>query len=954
MEYPDIGMEAEEIAEVSTYQPLRSVPDARVLAEFDADFYTQIYPDVREGTRSPLEHFIEFGFEERRYPCAAWFWADVEAIEKSNVLNMEKDDRDAATRLIDMSRGILPTRTFDPSFIAGYYHRTLCTGENLFAFYCRHVDRAWCFDRYEAGAAVFERIRNEPLFDANFVRRQISKDFVGLDPAAYYHTEGFRIPIDPSRQFSGRGYLAAYPDIAAAQINPLLHYINHGRTEGRGVKPPAETTVHAGERAFRGDRPTILVCSHEASRSGAPLVGLNLARQFADRANVVSVLLRGGALENDFRTLSQAVVITGDAPGQIVSALDHVIERFKPSAAILNSVETTKLISALVAWDVPVISLVHEFAQYVYPFDVVSKAVALSHQVVFPSALVRDAALRELAQLGFGPAKPRNLTIRPQGRPTLPPATTPAGTLPAILRKGAKKRPLVVGAGWVQPRKGVDLFIETARVLKHELGVEADFAWVGGNYAPRRDLVTAAYLADQIEASGLVDDIHFIEEQSNLAPVWAAADVFFMSSRLDPYPNVALDAIAEGLPVVCFNRATGIADLSARWPDRVSAVAYNDTRMAAETIAGHFKKRRRPADKGGLPRELEQVLSFSNYADDLFQYVANAIAGQDVALELSDALRAPGELNSALFRSDLPPWLVGGDLTASAAALSRLATRTALNGLPVGRIRAQRQAHLSEETPPSEEYGVWEKDDAQLGAGQPQEALSRSPFSAVVVTEDLGVVNRLNELALRRPESGALLIISDLIEAADVAASSSASMNRMLVLKRDPSSWDALAAKLGDSPFLLMDNIPPLTAGADWIGEFWSELSTAADDELVFLRRLDLTEPGPWLNATGSQLHSDAVFTRRMLESSVVGARSLAGPIREPMEALLASRPSTDLWRALSDSFVNKEAGYKVVTTGRPLINRVYDLTLGREPIREASAETLNLRKIPRERDAHT
>ena len=41
---------------------------------------------------------------------------------------------------------------------------------------------------------------------------------------------------------------------------------------------------------------------------------------------------------------------------------------------------------------------------------------------------------------------------------------------------------------------------------------------------------------------------------------YQAADLLLISSRLDPLPNVAIDALTLGLPVFCFEKTTGIAD----------------------------------------------------------------------------------------------------------------------------------------------------------------------------------------------------------------------------------------------------------------------------------------------------------------------------------------------------------------------------------------------------------
>ncbi|MGT2487979.1 hypothetical protein [Methylobacterium oryzae] len=63
----------------------------------------------------------------------------------------------------------------------------------------------------------------------------------GLDPLRHYLLAGWREGRDPSAGFSTGGYLAANPDVAARDYNPLLHFLNAGFSEGRGgyLKDPA-------------------------------------------------------------------------------------------------------------------------------------------------------------------------------------------------------------------------------------------------------------------------------------------------------------------------------------------------------------------------------------------------------------------------------------------------------------------------------------------------------------------------------------------------------------------------------------------------------------------------------------------------------------------------------------------------------------------------------------------
>lgn len=70
--------------------------------------------------------------------------------------------------------------------------------------------------------------------------RETSPDlerFSDLQLLVHYCMLGWRDGRDPSPDFSSSRYLEAYPDIAAAQINPFTHFLSKGRKEGREGRP---------------------------------------------------------------------------------------------------------------------------------------------------------------------------------------------------------------------------------------------------------------------------------------------------------------------------------------------------------------------------------------------------------------------------------------------------------------------------------------------------------------------------------------------------------------------------------------------------------------------------------------------------------------------------------------------------------------------------------------------
>lgn len=71
-------------------------------------------------------------------------------------------------------------------------------------------------------------------FDETFYRRQYPQlHFSAISPIEHYAAFGWREGLDPSADFSTKGYLHYNPDVRSSGMNPLLHYILRGREENR-------------------------------------------------------------------------------------------------------------------------------------------------------------------------------------------------------------------------------------------------------------------------------------------------------------------------------------------------------------------------------------------------------------------------------------------------------------------------------------------------------------------------------------------------------------------------------------------------------------------------------------------------------------------------------------------------------------------------------------------------
>lgn len=59
--------------------------------------------------------------------------------------------------------------------------------------------------------------------------------------------------------------------------------------------------------------------------------------------------------------------------------------------------------------------------------------------------------------------------------------------------------------------------------------------------------------------------VEFLGHVSDPGQFYAAADVFLLPSREDPFPLVAMEAAAFGVPIIAFKGAGGISEHVAKW-----------------------------------------------------------------------------------------------------------------------------------------------------------------------------------------------------------------------------------------------------------------------------------------------------------------------------------------------------------------------------------------------------
>ncbi len=433
-------------------------------------------------------------------------------------------------------------------------------------------------------------------------------------------------PVDAEiSNFSMKAYIELNPDIGKGRLDPLMHYLCHGvRETGRRSLRDIRESHHSGQRPFAADLPTCLIAVHEMSRTGAPVVGLDLVREAARTHNVIVAALRGGPLLEAFRELACDVVIVDQPHKQFPYLTGPAFERV--DFAILNSVGSYPFVTMLVAREIPFVSYVHEYADYTFPVYDGSHPALFADLLVFSSDHVRASWEGRLQDFNFD--IDRDSMVLPQ-RPLV------NGSMPTAQVASARTRlsrqvgrdltdvRLICGAGHLQWRKGTDIFAMTAQICRNR-DPDTVFLWIGDGLNAE-DLsfgVWMDYHLRQIGANRPDSNLFLLPAGPAYPDVLAASDAMFLSSRIDPLPNVVFDALANGCHVVLFDGGTGFGDAVYRNCNAFKTVEYANPEAASVALLSLPRKTAvSPAD--GESRVAQSPVLFERLRQDLHDRLAS-------------------------------------------------------------------------------------------------------------------------------------------------------------------------------------------------------------------------------------------------------------------------------------------------------------------------------------------
>jgi Glycosyl transferase family 2/F5/8 type C domain len=193
------------------------------------------------------------------------------------------------------------------------------------------------------------------VFDADWYGRRYPDVIAsGIDPLLHYLSHGLSEGRDPNAFFDGSWYIRHYPDAASAGLHPLLHYLRYGIPRGYRPNPRFDPHYYIEQHPEASANPLVFHLAHGAAQRW-PTEPPLLSEQ-AERASVSSVVKHRYAIAACARWESEYIVEWAAYHRSI--GFDHIY-------LYCNDDDPTELyekLAPLVAGSEPFITFVH------YPF----------------------------------------------------------------------------------------------------------------------------------------------------------------------------------------------------------------------------------------------------------------------------------------------------------------------------------------------------------------------------------------------------------------------------------------------------------------------------------------------------------------------------------------------------------------------------------------------------------
>jgi glycosyltransferase involved in cell wall biosynthesis len=337
----------------------------------------------------------------------------------------------------------------------------------------------------------------------------------------------------------------------------------------------------------------ILIITHEASLSGAPILLLRLMRLLkANGYTLNTLIVQDGPLHNDFAEISEQCVLykrssqknvrerikvkvfgEEDIYKKLLTGVDCIFNNTIVNGRVLKEIKAV--------YDIPVITYIHELntvTAITTNKETLNSVLLYSNSFLTPCKAVEEFIITSLKVKAYKTAQ-LNYFI---------PQTNHIQTSDVTVFKAKHNisASFIAGSlGTMEWRKGADVFLQVVSCFfSKQPSADTQFIWMG-SYSEQERL---KFLHDA-QKLNVLDKIILLPSAEDVEIFWNMTNVLLLPSREDPYPVVVLEAAAHKIPTVCFRNAGGASEFII--DDAGITVSYLDIEAMTEALVNYYHER---------------------------------------------------------------------------------------------------------------------------------------------------------------------------------------------------------------------------------------------------------------------------------------------------------------------------------------------------------------------------